>query len=232
MHWLTRIAKGVRHLPCHPQWLLGSQRPAAAVARLGGRVLDIGCADRWVEASAQGADYIGLDFPATGTMYAARPDVFADAARLPFAAACMDAVVCFEVLEHLRDPSAALAEMARVLKPGGTLLLSMPFLYPIHDAPHDFQRLTEYGLARDLALAGFEVVSIRKRGHAVRAAGLLMSLSLSGGIFERQSWLDYVRMPLAAVGVLCINLAAALLAWVMPDWSALGTGYDVAARRR
>jgi SAM-dependent methyltransferase len=231
---LWKFAKGLRRLPIHPQWLLGLRRPTAAIARLRGRVLDVGCANRWAERHcASNVDYIGLDFPLTGRdLYAARPDVFADAAALPIATARIDAIICFEVLEHLRNPNAALVEFSRVLGPQGTLLLSMPFLYPIHDAPFDFQRLTEHGLRRDLELAGFDVVTLRKTGHAVRAAGLLLSLAMVGGLYARRRWFDYARMPLAAIGVLCINLSAMLLAWLIPDWSALGSGYEVEAQRR
>ncbi len=234
MHWFRRLAANLRNLPCHPQWLLEPHRLEAAIARLGGKVLDVGCADRWVErVCGPAADYIGLDLPVTGRgLYAARPDIFADAAILPFASASIDAVVCLEVLEHVRNPVGALGEFARVSKPGATLLLSMPFMYPIHDAPFDFQRLTEHGLRRDLDGAGFDVVKLEKTGHAVRAAGLLLSLALVGGIYERRRWFDYLRMPFAVAAVVAVNLTATALAWMTPDWPALGSGYEVEARRR
>jgi len=197
-------------------------------------VLDVGCADRWVQSHCVSEVlYIGLDFPTTGTgLYAARPDVFADAARLPLSDASVDAVVCLEVLEHVRDPRGALAEFARVLKPGGVMLFSMPFMYPIHDAPYDFQRLTEFGLRRDLDASGFDIIALRKTGHAVRAAALLLCLALAGGLFARRRWYDFVRMPLAAIGVLIVNVLATAVAWVTPDWNALGSGYEIQARRR
>ncbi|MEO9214615.1 MAG: class I SAM-dependent methyltransferase [Rhodanobacter sp.] len=205
-----------------------------AVTDLKGRLLDVGCADRWLEPHCPAeVEYIGLDFPITGAgLYAARPDIFADAARLPLLDASVDAVVCLEVLEHVSHPRAALAEFARVLKPRGTLLFSMPFMYPIHDAPHDFQRLTEYGLRRDFNAAGFDIVQLEKRGHAVHAAALLLCLALVGGVYERRGWLDYVRMPFVIVGVLLVNILAVVVAWLIPDWSALGSGYEIRASRR
>jgi SAM-dependent methyltransferase len=197
-------------------------------------VLDVGCADRWVESHCcPGVQYTGLDFPLTGiALYASHPDIFADAARLPLSDASVDAVVCLEVLEHLGEPQLALAEFARVLKPGGAMLFSMPFMYPIHDAPYDFQRLTEHGLRRDFDAAGFDIVDLRKTGHAVRAAGLLLCLALIGGLYARRRWFDYLRMPLAAIGVLIVNVLATVVAWVTPDWNALGSGYEIQARRR
>ena len=234
MRRIRTIAGYLRHLPCHPQWLLEPRGMQEAVGRLSGKVLDVGCADRWVESQCRsGVEYIGLDLPITGKgLYAAHPDIFADAAHLPLTEASIDAIVCLEVLEHVSDPRGALAEFARVLKPGGVMIFSMPFMYPIHDIPHDFQRLTQYGLKRDLNIAGFDIVKLRKTGHAVRAAALLLSLALVGGIYARRRWYDYLRMPLAAIGVLVINILAILVAWVTPDWDALGTGYDIEARRR
>lgn len=234
MRRIRTIAKYLRRTPLHPQWLLPVRSLQSGSARLAGKVLDVGCADRWVETHcADTAWYIGLDFPVTGKgLYTAQPDVFADAAKLPLLDASIDTVVCLEVLEHVREPQAALAEFSRVLKPGGVMVFSMPFLYPIHDAPHDFQRLTEYGLRRDLDAAGFDIARIAKLGHAVHAAGLLLCLALVGGLYERRSWIDYLRMPLAALGVVIVNLLACVAAWVTPDWSALGSGYEIQARRR
>ena len=234
MNHLRRWATHIRRLPLHPQWLLGKRRPDDAIARLRGIVLDIGCADRWVERHCPNdVHYIGLDYPPTGAaLYAARPDIFADASRLALADASVDAVLCLEVLEHVRDYVAALEQFARVLKPGGTLLLSMPFMYPVHDAPHDYQRLTVYGLRRDLVRAGFHIVRLEKIGHAVRAAGLLTCLALVGGLQAKLRWFDYVRMPFAVMGVLMVNLGSAALAAVLPDWEALGTGYMVEAVRQ
>lgn len=223
-----------RRLPFHPQWLLGTKRPEKAVRLLRGRVLDVGCADRWVEACcSEGVEYVAVDFPPTGeNLYQAHPDIFADAALLPLRAASVDAIVCLEVLEHVCRPQAALAEFARVLRPGGTVLFSMPFMYPIHDAPHDFQRLTEFGLRRDFAAAGFEIIRLEKVGHAVHAAALLLCLAMVGGVYERRNWTDYVRMPFVALAVLIVNVLATVVAWATPDWSALGMGYGVQARRR
>ncbi len=234
MSGIRVLARYVRRLPCHPQWLLPVRRLQGQVTHLKGKLLDVGCADRWLASHCPAeVEYIGLDFPPTGAgLYSAHPDIFADAARLPLLDASVDAVVCLEVLEHVCHPQAALAEFARVLKSGGTMLFSMPFLYPIHDAPHDFQRLTEYGLRRDFNAAGFDIVRLEKLGHAVHAAGLLLCLALVGGLYERRSWLDYVRMPFAIVGVLLVNILAVVVAWLIPDWSALGSGYEIQASRR
>jgi SAM-dependent methyltransferase len=73
-------------------------------------------------------------------------DVVADAHALPFADAAFDAVVTFNTFEHLSDPDRAAAEIYRVLKPGGRLVLHTAFLQPVHEAPHHYYNTTEYGL--------------------------------------------------------------------------------------
>lgn len=75
-----------------------------------------------------------------------KPDLVGDAHQLPFKDAEFKVILCTEVLEHLRDPKIAIAEMQRVLQPGGTLILTTRFIYPLHDVPNDYWRFTKYGL--------------------------------------------------------------------------------------
>lgn len=73
-------------------------------------------------------------------------------------------VICTQVLEHLPRPWAAAREISRVLEPGGALILSVPHLSLIHEAPNDFFRFTRYGLESLLAEAGLRVNEIRESG--------------------------------------------------------------------
>lgn len=86
------------------------------------------------------------------------PDIVDDLTRSQLPSAAFDAVVCAEVLEHVTDPPAAVGHLHRVLKDGGQLFLSTPYLFPTHDAPHDHFRYTEFGL-RGL-LADFEITAL------------------------------------------------------------------------
>jgi 2-polyprenyl-3-methyl-5-hydroxy-6-metoxy-1,4-benzoquinol methylase len=90
-----------------------------------------------------------VDFPNNVTIDidpASDPDVVADAHHLPFPDASFEVVICREVLEHVLEPQVVMKELYRVLVPGGTLLLSTRFLFPIHEAPHDHWRFTRYTL--------------------------------------------------------------------------------------
>lgn len=229
---LRSLAAWFARTPLHPQWLLGRRRPPPGLESAAGRILDIGAADRWIRPHLQaGVDYVALDYPATGeALYRARPDVFADAARLPFADASMDAVLCLEVLEHVPDPAAVMSEVARVLKSGGRLWLSMPFMYPVHDAPHDFQRHTAYGLQRDLQRAGLVQVSLAASCGSIQTAGLLACLALAGGV-QAAGRVGWLLLPFALAAIVAINLGAALLGVFWPRWPALSAGYQLLARK-
>jgi SAM-dependent methyltransferase len=84
-------------------------------------------------------------------------DVVGDAYALPYADASVDSILCWAVIEHLEFPERAVAEMHRVLKPGGLALLNTPFLQAFHAYPNHFQNLTVIGQNRMLERAGFTI---------------------------------------------------------------------------
>jgi SAM-dependent methyltransferase len=218
-----RLFIGARRWPIHPQWLLSTKEEASQLAKtlalFGGTVLDIGCADRHLSRILPDTcRYVGLDYPGTAVaMYGTRPDVFADAAHLPFSDASVDAVILKDVLEHVRNPEIALAEIARVIRPAGQLMLWVPFLYPIHDAPHDYQRFTEHGLRTYLAGHGFEVRSLEPVLHNVETAALMVCLALADTgelILTRKRFLLFPILPILGCLVLIANLGGRCLAWL------------------
>lgn len=73
-------------------------------------------------------------------------DVVGDAHRLPFADEVFEAVIALNTFEHLRAPERAAAEIFRVLRPGGRVLLRTAFLQPLHEEPQNYYNVTEYGL--------------------------------------------------------------------------------------
>lgn len=86
-------------------------------------------------------------------------DRIASVYELPFPDGHFANVLCMSVLEHLQDPPGAIREMRRVLKPGGRMILSVPFIFPIHDAPGDYWRFTKFGL-RHLFAAGWNIKTL------------------------------------------------------------------------
>jgi SAM-dependent methyltransferase len=131
-----------------------------AAPRLSGRLLDIGCGVKPYAPLLGGVTrYIGIERPGTLSRSGV-VDCWADALALPFADAAFDSVLCNEVLEHVTDPARLFAEAARVLRPGGTLVLSTPQTWGLHEEPHDYWRFTRYGLAHLARGAGLTVEEI------------------------------------------------------------------------
>jgi SAM-dependent methyltransferase len=91
-------------------------------------------------------------------------DFLSDAARIASANESYGSVICAELLEHVSDPTSVLRESFRVLRPDGTLLITVPFLYQIHADPHDYGRYTDYFWNNTLHEIGFQQIEIQKQG--------------------------------------------------------------------
>lgn len=83
---------------------------------------------------------------------------------LPMDAQSFDTIILSDVLEHLARPEAFWDEMRRVLRPGGSLLMNVPFMYWLHETPHDYYRYTEWALKRFAQLARMKVVALEATG--------------------------------------------------------------------
>jgi SAM-dependent methyltransferase len=143
---------------------------------LTGRVVDAGCGlQPYRHLLGPGVtEYVGVD--RKGPLTA--PDVEGDVLALPLPDASFDAALSTQVLEHVTDPALALREIARVLRPGGRLVLTCPGTWPHHETPYDFFRYTRFGLEHLLRAAGLEVVEIREQGGVWATIGQLTALEL------------------------------------------------------
>jgi SAM-dependent methyltransferase len=108
--------------------------------------------------------------------------------RIPLADATLDTAIATDVIEHLSDPPRFFAETARVLRPGGKLILGVPFLYWIHEAPHDNHRLTRYMLTRLCEANNLTVLSLEEYGGPLAVlldiAGKNVPGNLSARLFQ------------------------------------------------
>jgi len=152
----------------HPQRILIDRFVARAAQQLpsAAHILDAGAGESRYAGAFAHCHYVACD---RGVGDAAwnytRLDVVADVVALPFRKESFDAVLCANVLEHVKEPPSAVRDMAMVLKPGGKLYMSVPFLGdPIHQEPNDFFRYTQYGLRQLIQGAGLRPVSIAPMG--------------------------------------------------------------------
>ncbi len=125
---------------------------------LRGKVLNAGAGSRDISRFVEG-EVINLDLPSEDGKGLA--DICGSVESIPIASSSFDVVISIGVLEHVKNPEAAVAEMFRVLRPGGRLILEIPFLQPEHKVPTDFQRYTRDGMIALATRHGFEVEVIR-----------------------------------------------------------------------
>jgi SAM-dependent methyltransferase len=134
---------------------------------LAGRILDAGSGyGAWEPVLNNLGSTTAVDLSAEG-----RPDTRADLKALPFRDDAFDAAFCSQVLEHEARPAAALAELHRVLRPGGALVLTAPHLSRLHDAPRDYFRFTAHGLRALAEGAGFRVERLAPAGGPLSFLG-------------------------------------------------------------
>ncbi|CTQ63120.1 class I SAM-dependent methyltransferase [Roseibium album] len=153
-----------------------------------------------------------------------QPDIVMDACDLNFKDGTFDAVLMFEVLEHVPTPHLAVTEIHRVLKPGGHLYLSTPFVFGIHDAPHDYFRYTKFGL--QFLFKEFDDLKILERNSYLESVVvILLRLGMAADKSSQRvgvcfAVLSVVFAPLLFLGKLLVNSDSAT------------SGYTMVARKR
>jgi SAM-dependent methyltransferase len=220
--------------------------------RTRGRLLDVGCGDKPYEHIFRPyvSEYLGIEhtptFHSTSASQRDKADLHYDGDRLPFADETFDTVLSVQVLEHTPDPAALMAEMARVLRRDGLLIVTAPFSFRLHEEPHDYFRYSKHGLMELCARADLVIEEIAPHGnlwsllghkvnsylalHVMRIAGVAQAMGKLGhevGTIDRaRPWM----IPVAAPTMFGIAAGARLLDRLAPD-STETLGYTLAARR-
>ena len=162
----------------------------------GDRVLDFGCGDMPYRSLVESrrATYLGADFDDHADLRIS-PD-----GRLVIDDASVDVVMSIQVLEHVRDLNAYFAEISRVLKPNGTLLLSTHGTWLYHPHPEDHRRWTRMGLINDIETHAF---AVREIESIVGPLGTTTMIRLTGFAFFLR------RLPL--IGQFLAGLVAVIM---------------------
>lgn len=139
------------------------------LASFHGTLLDIGCGqmpyrEYILNSQPLVKRIIGLDFDHGKYAELRKPDIAWKGTSIPLDDRTIDCAMATEVLEHCHNPLTVLKEIHRVLKPSGIFFFTIPFLWPIHDAPHDHYRYTPFAMQKLLSDAGFEDIQVEALG--------------------------------------------------------------------
>jgi SAM-dependent methyltransferase len=203
---------------------------AAAGRTPGGTLLDVGCGIKPYKSLFQVHRYVGLDVPVSGHRDDGKHnDVFFDGLQLPIQSASVDTVLATEVLEHVFEPDRFMSELSRVARPGGALILTVPFAWYEHEQPHDYGRYTSFGLRALVTRHGFDVVQLSKTaGYVLALAQLASSYVMKRALRRGPVAQIAAQLFLCAPIMLCGVIADAFL----PGDSDLYLSSVLVARRR
>ncbi len=129
---------------------------------LNGRLLDVGCGTKPYRNLFNNSEYVGLDIDSPVSRLRGIADYLYDGVLFPFAADEFDSILCNQVFEHVFNPDFFLSEISRVLKPGGKIILSVPFVWDEHEQPYDYARYTIFALNSLLERNGFRLINHAK----------------------------------------------------------------------
>lgn len=190
--------------------------------QLSGLVLDVGCGESQYLSPMDHLRVVRIDI--RGSLGA---EVVADAHDLPFKNLSFDGVLAIELLEHLIDPRSAVEEIKRVLRGGGTCVLSTRFCYPIHGAPHDYFRFSEFGLRR--LFATWEILELKPDTNLLATLLDLVDYGtrelnhhLSGRLIRQVLWRPLRRLYLMVHGLRLSRVRSSSL---------VPSGYHLIARK-
>lgn len=130
--------------------------------QLSGQVVDLGCGTRPFEEDILqfAREYVGVDW--SNTLHNLSADILSDLNEpLPISGDSADHIVSFEVMEHLREPTIMLSEAFRILRTNGSITVSTPFQWWVHEAPWDYYRYTCYGHKYLFEKAGFVDIHVQ-----------------------------------------------------------------------
>jgi SAM-dependent methyltransferase len=219
--------------PLHPQWHIHrlDRSLKEHFENIHGDLLDVGAGNGKLKSIVPDTvDYIGLDYPLTTAKgYSGAVSVYGDGIDLPFKENSFDVVVMLDVLEHIPDAKKAFQESIRVLRPGGNLIIKVPFLYPIHDSPHDFQRWTVYGLECFSEEERVKVKYYCYLGEPGETAALIANLALCSGVLSviKRGSFGIALAPIAVVLVPLINLVGYMMSKVFPRDNLMPLSYII-----
>lgn len=184
--------------------------------RLLGVVLDFGSGSQpYRHLLKNCSKYVSLEYDTPQNRERKVANIFYDGQSIPVEDSSYDGILSTQTLEHVPNPEIIVAEWARVLKEGGMLLITMPFMWPEHEMPYDFQRYSSNGLRLLLEKSGFEIVEQHRLLSDCRAPAQLFLAWIFDSILVkcRPKVLRLILIPLLCTP---ISILASALAAISP----------------
>jgi len=180
---------------------------------LTGRLLDFGCGSKPYKELFDVQEYIGLDIRESGHYHKSEQvDVYYDGKTIPFDDNHFDSIFSSEVLEHVFNLEQILDELHRVTKPGGHLLITLPFVWEEHEIPFDFARYTSFGIDYLLKKTGFEVIARQKTTNYVETVFQMWNAYVWQYLPSNQ----FLSVLMTAIFIAPVTLFGILVARVLP----------------
>jgi SAM-dependent methyltransferase len=185
---------------------------------LKGRLMDFGCGTKPYRSLFDVTEYTGIDFENPGHPHLNEQiDVFYDGRHIPFADDSFDSIFSSEVFEHVFNPDEALKELNRVLRMGGNILATCPFVICEHEVPNDYARYSSYGFRHLFEKHGFEVVQQDKTGNSVEAVFQLWIMYIHQHINPYFRKIPVARSAFRIFTYTSLNVLALLFSKLLPD---------------
>lgn len=182
-------------------------------AQLHGRMVDVGCGQQPYRHLFDVEEYCGVELDTEFNRKNKKAEFFYDGKTLPFQAGHFDALLCNQVLEHVPDDEAFVAELARVVKPGGLLVLTAPFIWDEHEQPYDFKRYTSYGIHALMERHGLSVIEFRKTCADASLAFQVINAYTYKTLLPRN---PYLHLLLTVLLIAPVNVLGAVMARLLP----------------
>jgi len=160
-------------------------------------------------------------------------DVVGTVYRLPFENEKFDNILCTEVLEHLCSPEEAIKELKRVLKIGGTLVLSTRFLFPLHDTPDDYYRFTKYGLR--YLFRDWETIELKEEVKTLETLSVLLQricYQCGGTVLKPFKLLIFIVAKIVPLFSFLIKKEYGNISKTTPEKNIMTSGYYLAAKKK
>ncbi|MFN8144923.1 MAG: class I SAM-dependent methyltransferase [Bacteroidia bacterium] len=198
--------------------------------KLNGKLLDFGCGQKPYKHLFNVQEYIGMDIENEAHDHRDESiDVFYDGKKIPFANDCFDSVFSAEVFEHVFNLEEMIAEINRVMKKGGLLLVTLPFVWQEHEKPNDFARYSSFGIQHLLKKNNFEI-EIHERSTTFTETVTQLRIAYIYSTFFSSN--KFLRRFISPFFIFPLNLWGIFLSKILPGNPDLYLNHVIVARKK